>query len=102
MTRLLVVMELWTEMLDSGDPVYAVYLVFSKAFDTVPHQRLLNKLKPYGIVGNSYGWIRAFLTGHTHQVVVNSSLIVAGGTKWHHIGKCPRTDIVRTFHKRSL
>ena len=50
-TQLLFVMELWTQMLDSGDPVYAIYLDFRKVFDTVLHQRLLNKVKPYGIVG---------------------------------------------------
>lgn len=61
-------------MLDSGDPVDAIYLDFRKAFDTVPHQRLLNKLKAYGIVGDINDWIRAFLTGRTHRVVVNSSL----------------------------
>ena len=73
MTQLLVVIELWTEMLDSGDPVDAIYLDFSKAFDTVPHQRLLNKLKAYGIAGDTYDWIIASLTRRIHQVVVNSS-----------------------------
>ena len=48
MTQLL---EIWTEMLDDGDPVDAVYLDFRKAFDSVPHQRLLSKLKVYGING---------------------------------------------------
>ena len=74
MTQLLVVIELWTEMLDSGDPVDAIYLDFRKAFDTLPHQRLLNKLKAYGIVGDINDWIRALLTRHTHRVIVNSSL----------------------------
>jgi len=61
-------------MLDSGHPFDAIYLDFSKAFDTVPHQRLLNKLKAYGIVGDTYDCIRTFLTRRTHQVVVNSGL----------------------------
>jgi len=60
MTQLLVVIELWTEMLDSDEPVDAIYLDFRKTFDTVPHQRLLNKLKAYGIVGDTNDWIRAF------------------------------------------
>jgi hypothetical protein len=64
MTQLLVVIELWMQMLDSGDPVDAIYLDFSKAFDIVPHQRLLSKLKAYGIVGGINDWI----------VDVNSSL----------------------------
>ena len=45
MTQLLVVLEIWTKMLDDGDLVDAVYLDFRKAFDSVPHGRLLGKLK---------------------------------------------------------
>ena len=63
-----------TEILDSGDPDDAIYLDFRKAFDKVPHQRLLNKLKAYGIVGDINDWISLFLIGRTHRVVVNSSL----------------------------
>ena len=37
-TQLLIVIELWTEMLDSGDQVDAIYLDFSKAFDPVPNK----------------------------------------------------------------
>jgi len=33
MIQLLTVLELWTEMLDSGDPIDTVYLDFRKAFD---------------------------------------------------------------------
>ena len=41
-----------------------------KAFDTVPRNRLLTKLKHYGIAGNSLSWIRAFLTNRTLRVLV--------------------------------
>ena len=44
-------------------------LDFSKAFDTVPHKRLLNKLRLYGIHGNVLSWIETFLTNR-HQLVV--------------------------------
>ena len=74
MTQILVAIELWTKMLDSGDPVDAICLNFCKMFDTVPHKRLLNKLMAYSLVGDFNDWIRAFLTGHTHQFVGNSSL----------------------------
>ena len=47
---------------------------FSKAFDVVPHQRLLNKLNFYGIRGNALKWIEAFLTGRTQQVVVDGEM----------------------------
>ena len=45
-------------------------LDFSKAFDTVPHNRLLTKLKHYGIAGNTLTWIREFLTNRTQRVLV--------------------------------
>ena len=42
---------------------------FSKAFDTVPHQRLLSKLRIYGIEGEVLQWITAFLTDRQQQVL---------------------------------
>ena len=74
MTQLLVVLEIWTEMLDEGDPVDAVYLDFRKVFDSVPHQRLLGKLKAYGINGKITKWIRNFLVGRQQRVKVNGIL----------------------------
>ena len=60
MIQLLVVIELWTEMLGNDSPVGVIYLDFLKAFDIVPHERLLEKLKSYGIdstVGSVLGHI---------------------------------------------
>ena len=45
-------------------------LDFTKAFDTVPHQGLLMKLKHYGIDSNLHRWISSWLTERTQQVVV--------------------------------
>ena len=72
-TQLLVVIEL-LEMLDFDDSVDAIYLDFSKAFDIVPRERLVNKPKAYGIVKDTYDRIRAFSTRRTHHIVVNCSL----------------------------
>ena len=44
---------------------------FAKAFDKVPHRRLLYKLKYYGIPKNTLLWIQAFLSDRTQTVVVN-------------------------------
>ena len=51
------------------------YLVldFAKAFDTVPHQRLLYKLHFYGIRNNTLLWIQNWLTARTQRVVVDGN-----------------------------
>ena len=48
MTNLLLCMEKWTEILEGEDSVDVIYTDFSKAFDSVPHQRLLRKLESMG------------------------------------------------------
>ena len=51
MTNLLIVLEEIMQQMDQGYPMDVLYLDFSKAFDTVPHERLLLKLKSHGITG---------------------------------------------------
>ena len=48
-------------------------LDFSKAFDVVPHKRLLSKLRLYGIEGKCANWVNSFLSGRTQQVVVDGA-----------------------------
>ena len=45
-------------------------LDFSKAFDTVPHQKILQKLKHYGIDGKINKWVGSFLTQRKQKVVI--------------------------------
>ena len=46
-------------------------LDFSKAFDTVPHQHLLKKLKCYRINGKLYNWLSTWLTQRSQRVVID-------------------------------
>ena len=55
-------MERWTKSLDGDNDVDIVYLEFCKAFDCVPHQCVLFKLKAYGISGNVLNWIMDILS----------------------------------------
>ena len=56
--------------LDSSQQIDAILLDFFKAFDKVPHQRLLIKLEHYGVRGTTLQWIRSFLSDRTQRVVV--------------------------------
>ena len=58
-------------MIAKGKVVDSIYLDFQKAFDTVPHRRLIGKLEAYGITGSTLEWIREYLNGRTQTVVVN-------------------------------
>ena len=55
-------MEHWTRYTDDGTSVDIVYLDFQKAFDKVPHSRLLTKLEAYGVNGLVLHWIKALLS----------------------------------------
>lgn len=55
---------------DAGVQTDVAILDFSKAFDTVPHAKLLHKLKHYGIRGPILQWITTFLTRRTMRVVL--------------------------------
>ena len=55
--------------IDSGEPVDVLYFDFRKAFDRVPHERLLVKLKALGIEGRLLEWIREWLKEGRQRVV---------------------------------
>jgi len=57
--------------LDNGGSVDAIYLDYAKAFDKVPHERLLRKLYGYGVRGVVLDWIRSFLSERRQKVVIN-------------------------------
>ena len=50
-----------------------IYLDFAKAFDSVPHKRLIAKLKSYGINGDVLSWIEDFLSNRRKRVNINRS-----------------------------
>ena len=49
----------------------AIYFDFAKAFDSVPHKRLLHKIKSFGVCGNVSKWIEGFLLNRKQYVSVN-------------------------------
>ena len=57
--------------MDNGVPVDVIYLDFKKAFDRVPHGRLLSKVKALGINGLVAQWISNWLVDRQQRVVIN-------------------------------
>ena len=72
-TQLVTLINDLSSSLDRGDQTDMVILDFSKAFDRVPHKRLLRKLHHYGIRGHLHSWITSFLTGRSQKVIVEGS-----------------------------
>ena len=69
-SQLLVTTHDMYRRLDKSNQVDIAVLDFSKAFDTVPHKRLLSKLEHCGIDGNIHKWVASFLCGRTQSVMV--------------------------------
>ena len=63
-----------TKSIDDGSPVDIIYLDFQKAFDKVPHLRLLLKLKAHGIGDGLIDWIERWLTDRRQRVVVDGEV----------------------------
>ena len=60
--------------MDEGSPVDIIYLDFQKAFDKVPHQRLILKLKSHGLGISKIYWIEQWLTDRRQRVVVDGEV----------------------------
>ena len=70
MTNLLLTIEILTSIIEDGGSVDIIYTDFAKAFDSVPHKRLLSKVNALGIKGDILQWINSFLSNRRQRVVV--------------------------------
>ena len=71
--QLLNVMDVWTNAIDKGDSIDTVCLDFTKAFDKVPHNRLMSKINSIGFNTETLHWIKAFLSDRVQQVCINGA-----------------------------
>ena len=71
LTNLLEFLNYVTDTVDKNEDIDIAYLDFSKAFDKVPHRRLIYKLESYGISGYLMKWIREWLSDRKQRVVLN-------------------------------
>jgi hypothetical protein len=73
LTNLLETFEAWTEALDNGLGIVVLFLDYRKAFDSVSHSKLSEKLMSLGIQGNLIRWIENFLKDRTMKFCVRGS-----------------------------
>jgi hypothetical protein len=67
-TQLIITIGSIAKSLANGEQVDVIVLDFCKAFDKVPHQRLLHKLDYYEVRGATWRGIHDFLAKRTHHV----------------------------------
>ena len=63
-----------SDLVDEGKAVDIVYLDFKKAFDKVPHRRLLTKVRACGVAGQVANWIANWLSDKKQRVAVNGRM----------------------------
>jgi hypothetical protein len=73
-TQLLECLNEWTGLIDAKDYVDVLYMDIAKAFDTVSHSILMQKLTEVGISGKLRAWIKCFLTERSQVVKVGDHL----------------------------
>jgi len=74
-------MDKWTEYLEIGGQIDVIYTDLEKAFDKVPRQRLLLKLKSHNIhddIIQSLQWISSFLQSRSQRVVLIITTVQIG------------------------
>ena len=71
LSNLLICQNSIVSMIDEGSPVDVIYLDFQKAFDKVPHERLMYKIRDARIGGKIADWLENWLVGRTQRVGIN-------------------------------
>ena len=80
-TQLLLVSDIISKRIEDGLDTDVIYLDFQKAFDKVPHRRLLLKLAAAGIKGSALGCITDFLHNRKCRIKVNGSFSTKSSVK---------------------
>ena len=72
-TNLLETLDFLSQSIHMKKAIDIIYLDFCKAFDKVPHKRLIYKLRCYGLNDKLIAWIQAFLTDRKQRVVLGKT-----------------------------
>ena len=72
-SALLDVVHSWSEAIDQGKEICAVFFDLKKAFDSVPHKALIHKLQSIDLNSHILRWICSYLTNRKQFVVLNGA-----------------------------
>ena len=61
----------WTESMENKFSTDCIYLDYQKAFDSVPHRRLISKLRSYKINECLVNWVEDYLQNRSQFVEIN-------------------------------
>ena len=99
-SALLDVTNHWFQSLDKGKEICAVFFDLRKAFDSVPHRILLQKIRSTGINQQVSNWLFSYLHDRKQYVVLDGKesapVPVLSGVP--HAGICPRSPFVFIIH----
>ena len=71
LSNLLSFLDKVTGSVDLGNSIDVIFLDFAKAFDKVPHKRLILKLESHGISGKVLQWVSEWLRRRMQRVRIN-------------------------------
>ena len=72
-SALLDVVHSWSEAIDQGKEIYAIFFDLKNAFDSVPHKALIHKLQSIDLNSHILRWICSYLTNRKQFVVLNGA-----------------------------
>ena len=91
--QLITILDTWTYV-DRGHHTNVIYMNFKKAFDTVPHNRLIRTLKSLNISKEIVNWIEAFISNRRQHVAVNCK-----ESNWHDVTSgIPQRSVLILFY----
>jgi hypothetical protein len=96
-------MDEWTKILDKGGKIDSIDMDFMKAFDKVPHRRLLHEMHSYEISEKVIKWVGSFLSNRIQKVIVNGTeskcMSQAGYHKVVFLALCSSLSTLTTYQR---
>ena len=98
-SKLILTVQDLAKNIDNRGQTDLILLDFSKAFDKVPHKRLLYKINYYGVRSSTLWWIEDFPGADTASITGGRNFQYSSSPVWRAPGECPRTVTISALHQ---